>query len=833
VLVLKVDAATLSVESVLVENTDYTISGSGTAITGAVTLTSALTSTYKLVIMRSMDFLQQTAFTETGPFTMSMINGALDKLGQELLQVKDVTDRSIQLPRAIGSGYDPMLPKPVPSMMIGTDSLGTGLQYYPVTTVYSAQIDDISNYGNSLATLVATVGATRKLVHVGTSIPVDGNVTVPSTLVLWIPEGGELATASGVKVRFYSPENVIAGLHQIFRGDGTDPVEFQTAGTVYVEWWGAVADGDGATDDVPAFLSCIASLAQRSTMISRSVDDDYAYWIDNATLVFGTMADNATTSRMITWKGSGEAKSPVHFNNTGTAVSVYGRSHNFSNLAFSPSTAVVRNNINQHGIYFSNSTGSRFKNIRVAGFYNNFSVIADRLNGVAPKYMEVNTFENITLLDGIRGWNLDVIKALETNQFTSFATNRWTQCTVDIANTISDAIGVYIGETIDVYRSYMDIAVSPQGENNIGFYYNGNSGLGFTGRWTVECHNSAAGVSTGTGIYIGEHGHNLSGDIFTSVVSCATPYDRHSSGAKVRGMYRQTNAGRVDIVWPDTKLIYKKWSTAGMYDRAQHATSGTHGATTTITIPNHTLYPHDDIVIRELDEANPFYEYLEGRIFEVLSVPDANSITIDVNTDDCTDPCTWTPGDNGTVKAGYVQYIERLSSDNRNQRLSPYRFEFKDSTDDTLFQMLTGVLALTCKTAVDGNSTPDVKGCPCLELSNASATTITDFLTPGADDRLLMVRHTNANTTISNNANIVLLNQQDTVGSANMYHIFAVSSGVWYEVVRRSPSTVIPQYKYASPSGSCSTRGAVQFDDNATYICTGASLVWKKVTVAP
>src|SRR5512136_554461 len=60
VAVIKVDNATLSDETVLTENIHYTISGSGTSITGAVTLTTALTSAYKLVIMRSMDFLQTT-----------------------------------------------------------------------------------------------------------------------------------------------------------------------------------------------------------------------------------------------------------------------------------------------------------------------------------------------------------------------------------------------------------------------------------------------------------------------------------------------------------------------------------------------------------------------------------------------------------------------------------------------------------------------------------------------------------------------------------------------------------------------------------------------------
>ena len=61
-------------------------------------------------------------------------------------------------------------------------------------------------------------------------------------------------------------------------------------------------------------------------------------------------------------------------------------------------------------------------------------------------------------------------------------------------------------------------------------------------------------------------------------------------------------------------------------------------------------------------------------------------------------------------------------------------------------------------------------------------------------------------------------------GADNVHHIFAVEGGVWYELARRSAGTVIPQYKYATPSGACTNRGAVQYDDNATYICTGATL---------
>lgn len=129
-LVIKADATTLDIETILSLNVDYTVTGAGVESGGSVTLTTALTSSYKLIIMRSMNFLQATKFEETGPFTSTMVNNALDKLGQELQQVKDSSDRSIQLPKAIGSGYDVYLPKPLPYYLLGWDGSGKIITHY-------------------------------------------------------------------------------------------------------------------------------------------------------------------------------------------------------------------------------------------------------------------------------------------------------------------------------------------------------------------------------------------------------------------------------------------------------------------------------------------------------------------------------------------------------------------------------------------------------------------------------------------------------------------------------------------------------------------------------
>lgn len=80
-------------------------------------------------------------------------------------------------------------------------------------------------------------------------------------------------------------------------------------------------------------------------------------------------------------------------------------------------------------------------------------------------------------------------------------------------------------------------------------------------------------------------------------------------------------------------------------------------------------------------------------------------------------------------------------------------------------------------------STPSVMGRPVWRANNASATTITNFL-DSVDGASISVRGANANTTLQNNANIILKGATNAVLPTDGYITFRRESSVWKEVSR-------------------------------------------------
>lgn len=262
-LVIKTDAATLSSDVILTLDVDYTVTGAGST-SGSITLTSTLSSTYRLIIMRSHDFLQEHDYEEQGPFTAATHEAILDKHTMELQQLKDVAGRSVQLPRGYSGTASPYLPAPAPSKLIGWNALGTALQYYTMSSGGSggsSYFDNISNYGNSLTTMVAALGATPAIVMIDSGITQSDNVTIPSNIQLLIPANGAVNVASGSAVTFWNPAQITAGLYQIFGGDGL--VRFEMPGTVFPEWWQTNTEG---TDMAPAINKAMIAGGAGSTI---------------------------------------------------------------------------------------------------------------------------------------------------------------------------------------------------------------------------------------------------------------------------------------------------------------------------------------------------------------------------------------------------------------------------------------------------------------------------------------------------------------------------------------------------------------------------------------
>ena len=84
--------------------THYTVSGVGVTGGGNVTLLTALTTGYKLVIKRNMGYLQSTNFTANNKFSAATMNNALDKITMLSQQLHELGNRAYQLPEWYTTG---------------------------------------------------------------------------------------------------------------------------------------------------------------------------------------------------------------------------------------------------------------------------------------------------------------------------------------------------------------------------------------------------------------------------------------------------------------------------------------------------------------------------------------------------------------------------------------------------------------------------------------------------------------------------------------------------------------------------------------------------------
>jgi hypothetical protein len=257
--------ASTGAETILTLYVDYNLAGVGTG-SGTLTLLSVLPSTYKLTIMRSMDFLQQTTYVEHDPFTAATHNAVLDKLAMELQQVKDVGARSVQLSRS-SSLATPYLPPPIANYMLGWNSAATGLANFATTTLTIPQIDYIGNYGDSLSTMVASVGANPKTMMIDKAITVDGNVTIPLNINLWFQEGAILTRTGGDHLWI---NGTMTGPDSQRFEDNTATHDWVVMDTntskVNPKWWGA--PGNGSDNDTIYVVSAYNSMDHPKIIMS-------------------------------------------------------------------------------------------------------------------------------------------------------------------------------------------------------------------------------------------------------------------------------------------------------------------------------------------------------------------------------------------------------------------------------------------------------------------------------------------------------------------------------------------------------------------------------------
>ena len=104
----------------------------------------------------------------------------------------------------------------------------------------------ISN-ASSNATAVTVLPGTYKIAT---------NITVPSTMKLYVEKGALFSVDSGKVLTIYAPGNISASINQqIFSGSGT--IEYSSPGIIYVDWYGAV--NDMSTDSGDALQACFTS----------------------------------------------------------------------------------------------------------------------------------------------------------------------------------------------------------------------------------------------------------------------------------------------------------------------------------------------------------------------------------------------------------------------------------------------------------------------------------------------------------------------------------------------------------------------------------------------
>ena len=112
------------VEVALAVTADYTVTGAGNPSGGTITTTAAYPSGGTITILRAIDPLQETDYTETDAFPAESHERALDKLTMLVQQLMEVTDRALVFSPSdeLGSTLPPAAARA--SKLLGFDSLG-------------------------------------------------------------------------------------------------------------------------------------------------------------------------------------------------------------------------------------------------------------------------------------------------------------------------------------------------------------------------------------------------------------------------------------------------------------------------------------------------------------------------------------------------------------------------------------------------------------------------------------------------------------------------------------------------------------------------------------
>lgn len=250
-LVIKTYTAT-GAETVLVLNTDYTVSGAGGLSGGNVTLTSGSTcpTGYTLTILRNIELTQETDYVDGDAFSAESIENALDKMAMIQQQQNEAITRAWKLPKT-SALENPGMPNPSANDYIGWNASATGLENKAgqvITTATQYEIDALVSYGGGTAYTQATIEAAL------TAIGTVNKATLllrPGTWV--ISSSANWSAYTNVTFKFVhgvilshgaftlNIPNLDAGEYQVFSGTGT--VTLSKVPYVRASWFNDITFG--------------------------------------------------------------------------------------------------------------------------------------------------------------------------------------------------------------------------------------------------------------------------------------------------------------------------------------------------------------------------------------------------------------------------------------------------------------------------------------------------------------------------------------------------------------------------------------------------------------
>lgn len=259
------------VQTTLVLNTDYTVTGAGVPAGGSVTCTVAPSASESLVIFRAPAETQLTDYQPNDPFPAETHERALDKLTMIAQRLKDLIARSLTLSDGDTTTASTQLPSPSANKLIGWNATASGLQNIDQTTLAT-----IVAYGTTYADVFTGTGAQTAFTltanpanQANLDVSVGGVTQLPGVDYLWVSGTTVTFTTApplGVKilVRYFQalPQGSTDSAASTFQAAGTvqtRTVQSKLRDAVSVKDFGAV--GDGLTNDTTAIQAALTAAA--------------------------------------------------------------------------------------------------------------------------------------------------------------------------------------------------------------------------------------------------------------------------------------------------------------------------------------------------------------------------------------------------------------------------------------------------------------------------------------------------------------------------------------------------------------------------------------------